>query len=203
MICSCIAAHGLIVDTNGIGGFKELPHSMLVVGAGVTGTEYTSMLALLDIHVTLLDQKPRLLDFVDYEIAEALSYHMRDVGVTLRFGEEVESIEKTSTGKVRTTLTSGKRIVTDSLIYAVGRCGATEMLSLDKLGIKCDVKCDERLQIPVNEHFQTSLPHIYAVGDVIGFPSLASTSMEQGRQAACHAFRVPRRATVPSASSTE
>lgn len=183
---------GLIVDTNGIGSFNELPHSMLIVGAGVTGTEYASMLALLDIQVTLLDQKPRLLDFVDAEITEALSYHMRDVGVTLRFGEEVGSIEKTSHGRVRTTLTSGKRIVTDTLVYAVGRCGATEMLGLENLG----VECDERLRIPVNENFQTELPHVYAVGDVIGFPSLASTSMEQGRQAACHAFRVPREARM-------
>jgi len=137
--------------------------------------------------VTLIDQKPYLLDFVDQEITEALSYHMRDVGVILHMNEEVVAISKTANGKVRTTLKSGKRILADALLYAVGRYGATAMLGLEDLGIQQD----ERGRIVVNEHFQTALPHVYAVGDVIGFPSLASTSMEQGRLAACHAFGLP------------
>jgi len=145
------------------------------------------MLALLNIEVTLIDQKTVPLEFVDPEIAEALSYHMRDIGVILRFGEEVTSIDKTRTGKVRTKLRSGKSILADALLYAVGRLGATDTLGLEPLG----VEQDERGRISVNEHFQTTLPHIYAVGDVIGFPSLASTSMEQGRLAACHAFGAP------------
>jgi NAD(P) transhydrogenase len=178
---------GVIVDANGLSTFIQLPRSLIVIGAGVIGTEYTSILALLGIEVTLVDQKPYLLDFVDQEIAEALSYHMRDVGVILHFNEEVVSIGKTPNGKVRATLKSGKRLAADALLYAVGRYGATAMLGLEDLGIGQD----ERGRILVNEHFQTVLPHIYAVGDVIGFPSLASTSMEQGRLAACHAFGRP------------
>lgn len=178
---------GVIIDVNGISTFTQLPHSLIVVGAGVSGTEYASILALMDIEVTLIDQNPRLLDFVDPEIAEALSYHLRDIGVTLYFGEEVVSVSRTQSGKVRTTLKSGKRILVDALLYAVGRHGATEGLGLERLGIEQDT----RGRIHVNEHFQTTLPHVYAVGDVVGFPSLASTSMEQGRLAACHAFGVP------------
>ena len=177
---------GVIVDANGLDTFTRPPRSLIIIGAGVTGTEYATMLALLGIEVTLVDQKPRLLDFVDREIAEALSYHMRDIGVILRFGEEVVSVSKTSSKKVHTTLKSGKKILADALLYAVGRYGASEMLGLEKLGIERD----ERGRIRVNEYFQTTRPHIYAAGDVIGFPSLASTSMEQGRLAACHAFGV-------------
>jgi NAD(P) transhydrogenase len=178
---------GLIVDANGLGTFTRLPRSLLVVGAGVIGTEYTSMLALLGIEVTLIDQKSSLLDFVDQEVAEALSYHMRDVGVILHLGEEVVSVERTTGGKVRTTLKSGKKIVADALLYTAGRQGATQRLGLNVVG----VDQDDRGRILVNEHFQTTIPHIYAVGDIIGFPSLASSSMEQGRLAACHAFGVP------------
>jgi NAD(P) transhydrogenase len=178
---------GLIVDASGLGTFTQFPLSLIVVGAGPIGAEYASMLALLNIEVTLIDQKPVPLDFVDPEIAEALSYHMRDIGIILRFGEEVVSISKSRTGKVRTKLKSGKSILGDALLYAVGRWGATDSLGLEPLGIKRD----ERRRIIVNEHFQTTIPHIYAVGDVIGFPSLASSSMEQGRLAACHAFGVP------------
>jgi len=178
---------GLIVDANGVDTFTQLPRSLIVVGAGVVGSEYASMLALLDIEVTLIDQKVRLLDFVDAEIAEALSYHMRDVGIVMRFGEEVTRVSKTTNKKVLTTLKSGKRILADALLHAVGRHGASEGLGLEQLGIERD----PRGRILVNEHFQTQVPHIYAVGDVIGFPNLASTSMEQGRMAACHAFGVP------------
>jgi NAD(P) transhydrogenase len=178
---------GLIIDSNGFSTLRELPRSMIVVGAGVIGSEYASMLALLDVEVTLIDLKPGLLDIVDREIADALSYHMRDVGVILHFGEEVVSINKTASGRVRTVLKSGKWIQADTLLYAVGRYGATDTLGLEALGIKRD----DRGRIIVNERFQTAVPHIYAVGDVIGFPSLASTSMEQGRLAACHICGVP------------
>ncbi len=179
--------NNLIIDAEGIDTFTQLPRSLVVVGAGVIGTEYASILALLDIDVTLIDQRSCLLDFVDTEIAEALAYHMRDIGVTLYFDKEVVSIDKTSNGKVRMTLRSGKKLLSDALLYAVGREGATQTLGLQTLGIELD----PRGRIMVNEHFQTSVPHIYAAGDVIGFPSLASTSMEQGRLAACHAFGVP------------
>ncbi|HEX9879250.1 MAG TPA: Si-specific NAD(P)(+) transhydrogenase [Candidatus Binatia bacterium] len=177
----------LIVDADGLITFTKLPRSLVVVGAGVIGSEYASILALLDIEVTLIDQRPRLLDFVDAEIAEALSYHMRDIGVTLYFGKEVVAVNKTANAKVCTTLKSGKKLISDALLYAVGRYGATQALGLEKLGIGVDA----RGRIGVNVNFQTCLPHVYAAGDVIGFPSLASTSMEQGRLAACHAFGVP------------
>ena len=177
---------GVIVDSNGLTTLKELPKSLIVVGTGVIGTEYASMLALLRIQVTLVDQRPVILDFVDQEIAEALIYHMRDIGVVLHLGEEVVSTEKTQNGKVCATFKSGKRVFGDALLYAAGRQGSTANIGLEKIG----VKIDGRGRIPVNEHYQTNLPHIYAVGDVIGFPSLASSSMEQGRSAACHAFGV-------------
>jgi NAD(P) transhydrogenase len=178
---------GVIIDSNGLTTLQELPRSLIVVGSGVIGTEYASMLALLHVQVTLVDQRPALLDFVDQEITEALAYHMRDIGVILHLGEEVVSIAKTQNGKVCATFGSGKKVLADALLYAVGRQGATDKLGLEDLG----VKIDQRGRIVVNEHFQTAVPHIYAVGDVIGFPSLASSSMEQGRCAACHAFQVP------------
>jgi NAD(P) transhydrogenase len=177
---------GVIVDSNGLTTLKELPKSLIVVGTGVIGTEYASMLALLRIQVTLIDQRPVLLDFVDQEIAESLAYHMRDIGVVLHLGEEVVATERVQNGKVCATFKSGKRVFGDALLYAAGRQGATASIGLEKIGIKAD----DRGRIRVNEHYQTNLAHIYAVGDVIGFPSLASSSMEQGRSAACHAFDV-------------
>ena len=177
---------GVVVDSNGLTSLKEVPKSLIVVGTGVIGTEYASMLALLRIQVTLIDQRPVILDFVDQEIAEALIYHMRDIGVVLHLGEEVISTEKTLNGRVCATFKSGKKVFGDALLYAAGREGATAGIGLEKISIEAD----PRGRIPVNEHYQTSLPHIYAVGDVIGFPSLASSSMEQGRSAACHAFGV-------------
>jgi NAD(P) transhydrogenase len=177
---------GLIIDANGLPTFTDLPHSFIVVGAGVIGTEYASMLALLNIDVTLVDQKSTMLDFVDPEIAEALSYHMRDMGVVLHLGEEVVEVCKTQRGRVRVTFRSGKKVVADALLYAAGRVGATKELELERVGVHPDA----RGRLKVNKHFQTAQPHIYAVGDVIGFPSLASASMEQGRLAACHAFEI-------------
>jgi len=178
---------GLIIDASGLPTFTNLPRSFIVIGAGVIGTEYASMLALLDIEVSLIDQKPGMLDFVDPEIAEALSYHMRDIGVALHFGEEVVNVAKTANGRVRVTFRSGKRMVADALLHAAGRYGATATLGIERLGIEPDA----RGRLKVNSQFQTVHPHIYAVGDVIGFPSLASASMEQGRLAACHAFGLP------------
>ena len=178
---------GIVVDSNGLTTLKELPKSLIVVGTGVIGTEYASMLALLRIQVTLVDQRPVILDFVDQEIAEALTYHMRDIGVVLHLGEEVISTEiEVRMGKSALPSRAVKEVFGDALLYAAGRQGATANIGLEKIG----VKMDQRGRIQVNEHYQTSLPHIYAVGDVIGFPSLASSSMEQGRAAACHAFGV-------------
>lgn len=171
-----------------------LPKSMIIVGGGVIGTEYASMMAALGVKVTLVEGRPRLLEFVDSEIIEALQYHLRQAGVTLRCGEKVVKIQKVDGAHhgsgasnkvmVEAMLESGKMLRADCLLYAVGRQGATDGLQLQNAGLNAD----ERGRIKVNEFFQTSQPHIYAAGDVIGFPALASTSMEQGRLAACHMF---------------
>ena len=152
--------------------------------------EYATIFSALGVRVTLIDMRPKLLPFVDSEIIDALVYQMRKNRVTLRLGEEVDQIEMIETDKgerVRTRLKSGKQIVTEKLLYSVWRTAATDTLNLDSAG----VEIAERGRLDVNESYQTNVPHIYAVGDVIGFPSLASTSMEQGRLAACHAFHAP------------
>ena len=166
---------------------EKLPRSIAVIGAGVIGIEYATMFAALGVRVTLVDKRDQLLPFIDREITDSLAYHMHQNRVTLRLGEEVSSIELTTDDKgdhVKVILASGKQIVTDKALYSIGRTGATESLDLAAAGITTD----DRGRLKVNKHYQTEKSHIYAVGDVIGFPSLASTSMEQGRLAACHAF---------------
>ncbi len=168
----------------------QLPRSLTVVGAGVIGLEYASMFAALGVRVTLIDKRQRLLPFADSEIIDTLAYHLRESRVTLRLGEEVSGMElitDTYGDRVRIHLASGKQVVSDAALYSVGRTGATSALNLAAAGLPVD----DRGRLTVNEHYQTSVPHMYAVGDVIGFPSLASTSMEQGRLSACHAFGVP------------
>jgi NAD(P) transhydrogenase len=168
---------------------EKLPRSLAVIGAGVIGCEYATIFAALGIRVTLIDKRTTLLPFIDTEITQALAYHMHQNRVTLRLGEGVSGVEVFSDDRgqhVRIKLESGKQVVTDSALYSIGRTGATEKLNLDAAG----VKSDSRGRVQVNENYQTSIPHIYAVGDVIGFPSLASTSMEQGRLAASHSFGV-------------
>jgi NAD(P) transhydrogenase len=168
---------------------EHLPRTLTVVGAGVIGCEYASIFATLGIRVTLIDMRKRLLPFVDGEIVEALAYHLRENRVTLRLGEEVSGIEPTEDagGKhVRINLASGKQVLSEAAMHSVGRTGNTQNLNL---AAAC-LAADDRGRIKVNEHYQTAVPNIYAVGDLIGFPSLASTSMEQGRLAASHAFGV-------------
>lgn len=179
-----------IIDTDGLLTLKRLPSSLTIVGGGVIGAEYASILATMGIHVVLIERRPRLLEFVDTEIIEALQYQMRNIGVTLRLNEEVVSVEKADDSRVTVNLKSGKQITTSLVMYSIGRIGASADLNLQAIGIRPD----ERGRLRVNEHYQTEVPHIYAVGDVIGFPSLASTSMQQGRLAACHAFAVPAKA---------
>jgi NAD(P) transhydrogenase len=164
-----------------------LPRSLTVIGAGVIGCEYASMFSALGVRVTLIDMRPRLLPFVDSELIEALTYQLRERRVTLRLGEKVESvevIEEDGTKHVKVMLASGKQIITDKALTSTGRVGATSKLNLAAAGLKTD----DRGRIKVNGFYQTEIPNIYASGDVIGFPSLASTSMEQGRLAVCHAF---------------
>ena len=167
---------------------KELPKSLSVVGAGVIGLEYATIFATLGVRVTVIDKRPTMLDFVDAEIMDSLIYQMRQNRVTFRLGEEVKSLETTSGAKgkrVRIVLESGKQVITQKALYSIGRTGATSDLNLSAAGLSSDA----RGRISVNEDYQTAVPHIYAVGDVVGFPSLESTSMEQGRLAACDAFK--------------
>ncbi len=177
-----------VVTNDGVLNFKEVPRSLTVIGAGVIGVEYASIFAALGTRVTLIDMRPRLLDFVDDEIIDALTYHLRGLRVTIRLGEKVERLElDEGRDRVVTFLASGKKISSEKALYAIGRTGNTQDLNLKAAGLKAD----DRGRLQVNEHYQTAVPHIYAVGDVIGFPSLASTSMEQGRLASAHAFKVP------------
>ena len=175
-----------IFDSDDVLGLKKLPREIVVVGGGVIGTEYGSMFAALGVNVTIVDQRKRLLGFVDEEIIENFSFQMRDMDVRLRLGEEVASCATREDHQVVTTLKSGKIIVSDCVLYSAGRVSATATLGLENVGIAID----GRGKLSVNDNFQTSQPHIYAAGDVIGFPALASTSARQGRLAACHAFGV-------------
>jgi NAD(P) transhydrogenase len=183
-----------IVNSDQILDLPKLPRSLIVVGGGVVGVEYACMFAVLGVRVTLIEKRDRLLEFADREIIEALSYHLRDSRVTLRMGEEVQSVEELPGGIVVANLASNKKVSGDALLYAVGRQGAVEELNLAAAGLEAD----SRGRIPVDEQFQTRVEHIYAVGDVVGFPSLASVSMEQGRIATARAFNDHAATTNPS-----
>jgi len=171
-----------IIDSDGIIHLEQVPRSMVVAGAGVIGIEYASMFAALGTKVTVVERRMRMLEFCDEEVVEALKYHLRDLAVTFRFGETVASVEAHPQGAIA-LLSSGKKIPADTVLYSAGRQGMTEHLNLEAAGLTAD----PRGRITVDEFFRTSVPHIYAVGDVIGFPALAATSMEQGRLAAHHA----------------
>jgi NAD(P) transhydrogenase len=187
-----------IINSDQILGLETLPKSLIVVGGGVIGVEYCCMFAVLGVRVTLIEKRARLLEFADQEIIEALSYHLRDSRVTMRLGEEVECVEDLAVqpsskdallgtaplGNVVANLQSKKKVSGDALLYAVGRQGNVDDLNLAAAGLEAD----SRGRIAVDEHYQTKVPNIYAVGDVVGFPSLASVSMEQGRIAAARAF---------------
>ena len=176
-----------IINSDQILQMPEIPKTMIVVGGGVIGVEYTCMFATLGVRVTLIEKRPRLLEFADSEMVEALCYHLRDRRVTLRLNEEVESVEETPDNGVVANLKSKKKIAGDALLYAVGRQGNVDELNLAAAGLEAD----NRGRIAVDADYQTKQPHIFAVGDVIGFPSLGSVSMEQGRIAAAKAFGIP------------
>lgn len=182
-----------VITTDELLQLERLPHSMIVVGGGVIGTEYASMFVRLGIRVTLVEGRPRLLDFADGEIVEALQFHLRNRGLTLRLGEKVAGItvgpapegsRSVDAQVASAVLASGKRLHADCILYCAGRQGATFRLALDRVGLAAD----ERGRIPVDANFRTAASNVYAVGDVVGFPALASTSMDQGRIAACHMF---------------
>jgi NAD(P) transhydrogenase len=172
-----------ILDSDGLLLLERLPASIVVVGAGIIGIEYASMFAALGTKVTVVEKRQRLLDFVDAQIAEGLQYHLRDLGVVFRFGEAVTAVERHE-GAAMTCLESGKRIPAEVVLYAAGRQGETDELDLAKAGLEAN----ERGQIDVGPDYRTAAEHIFAAGDVIGWPSLAATAMEQGRLAAAHAF---------------
>lgn len=177
-----------VVDSDAIVECPRVPRSLTVIGAGVIGIEYATIFSAMDVPVTLIEPRETFLDFVDREIIDNFTHELRDRGMVIRTGAEVRSIEKGKDGWVTTTLADGRTVRTEMLLYAAGRTGATGPLDLDK----CGLSVDHRGRITVDpKTFQTEVPHIYAAGDVIGFPSLASTSMEQGRIAACHAFGLP------------
>jgi NAD(P) transhydrogenase len=169
----------------------EIPKELIIVGGGVIGLEFASMLSALNVIITLIEQRPAVLDFVDNEISEALCYHMRRQGAIFRLGEKVINVETDAKGRVVANLESGKRIHGDALLYAVGRQANTDLIGLEAAGLTSG----PRGKLVVDNNFQTAVPHIYAAGDVIGFPSLASTSMEQGRLASCHLFGAPAQAS--------
>jgi NAD(P) transhydrogenase len=177
---------GTIVDSDQILSMDRVPASMVVVGAGVIGIEYASMFAALGTKVTVVEKRARMLEFCDLELIEALKYQLRDLAVTFRFGEVVHEVSKHNGGTL-TVLDSGKRIPADTVMYSAGRQGVTDSMHLERAGLTAT----SRGLLEVDADFRTSVPHIYAVGDVIGFPALAATAMEQGRRASYHAFGEP------------
>jgi NAD(P) transhydrogenase len=177
-----------IFDSDQIINVEKLPRELIVVGAGVIGLEYASMFAALNTEVTLVDGRPTLLDFADREIIESLMYQLRRRGTIFRLGEKVAAVSvDEDRDRVSAKMESGKTINGEMLLYTVGRQANTDLLDIEASGIKPE----PRGQLKVNKYFQTEVPHIYAAGDVIGFPSLASTSMEQGRLASQHMFGTP------------
>ena len=179
----------MVITCDGVLGLEKLPKTIVVVGAGVIGLEYASIFADLGIEVTVVDARSRPLEFMDNEMVDELIHQMRNKNVQFRLNEVVTHLEISSQPPNRAIiqLESGKRLVTEMVLYAVGRSGATSSLNLKAAGLEADA----RGRLSVNEHFQTKVPHILAAGDVIGYPSLAATSSEQGRLAACYAFKVP------------
>lgn len=173
-----------IFDTDEILDLPDVPRSVTVIGAGVIGVEYATIFNALDIHVTLIEPRDQILDFIDREIIDDFMHQLRDRGINLRLGCKADAIERHDNNCV-VTLEGGREVRSDVLLFAAGRMGATDTLNLDV----CGLTIDHRGRLTVDpKSFQTEVPHIYATGDVIGFPSLASTSMEQGRIAACHAL---------------
>jgi NAD(P) transhydrogenase len=177
-----------VIDTEQLLQIKAVPREAIIVGAGVVGLEYSSLLGTLGCEVTLVDERSSILEFVDREIVEALMYHLRRLGTILRLGERAAHIEVDDwRDRVVAELESGKKLQATLLVYSAGRSGNADRLIPEAAGLHPD----GRGRLKVNESFQTEVPHIYAAGDVIGFPALASTSMEQGRLASCHMFKMP------------
>ena len=183
-----------VYDSDTVLDMKDIPRSMTIIGSGVIGCEYSTIFAALGIRVVLMDERAQLLPFLDREIASKLHEGMMKLGIQLLQGEAVEKVKRVNDHELVIFLKSGQTFNTESLLFAAGRQGNTQNIGLDKLGLKPN----KRGQLLVNEHYQTEIPTIYAAGDVIGFPSLASTSMEQGRTAVSHAFGLGEKDGVTS-----
>ena len=174
-----------VFDSDEVVDLPRLPRSLAVIGAGVIGVEYATIFSALDVAVTLIEPRPTFLDFIDRELIEEFTHDLRDRNVALRLGSEVTGIDIGEGGRITSKLANGRSVTTEMLLFAAGRVGSTDRLNLEAAGLSVDHR--GRLTVEPKT-LQTAVPHIYAAGDVIGFPSLASTSMEQGRVAACHAF---------------
>lgn len=176
-----------VLDSDEVVELSKLPRSLAVIGAGVIGVEYATIFSALDVAVTLIEPRNSFLDFIDKELIGEFMHELRDRNVALRLGSKVDAIRIAESGHIVTDLSDGRHVTSDMVLFAAGRVGATDALKLDAAGIDID----HRGRIKVDPAtMQTNVPHIYAAGDVIGFPSLASTSMEQGRVAACHALGI-------------
>ncbi|MEQ1499466.1 MAG: Si-specific NAD(P)(+) transhydrogenase [Novosphingobium sp.] len=182
-----------IVDSDEFIANPRVPRSLTVIGAGVIGLEYATVFAAMDVPVTLVEPRRQLLEFIDQEVVEHLVYQLRDSGMRLLLGTELDRIVPSSEGPV-CHLADGRQLRSEMVLYTAGRQGATAPLDLARCGLEADPR--GRLRVDPAT-YQTDIGHIYAAGDVIGFPSLAATSMEQGRAAACHAFCAP----LPKAGS--
>jgi NAD(P) transhydrogenase len=177
----------IVCDSDSFLRTTKHPATIIVVGGGVIGTEYASMLGAFGIKVTLIDRRNQMLRFLDQEVAQTLEAQMQENGVAIRLGQEHLDVGIDASNRPAVQLHNGEIVTADMLLYTMGRIGNTEALNLSVIGLATD----QQGQLPVNAHYQTAIPHIYAAGDVIGFPALAATAMEQGRLATCHAFQVP------------
>jgi len=183
-----------VFDSDSILRIRQIPAKLTIVGAGVIGCEYACIFSHLGIRVNLIAKDHEVLPFLDREIAESLTYRMRRSRIAMRLGEKVESIRKVDCDKVSVCLESGKCLPCSTVLVATGRVSNTDGLGLEEVG----VALGSRGRLTVNETFQTNVPNIYAVGDVIGFPALASTAMNQGRIAVLHAFGQLERQKLPT-----
>jgi NAD(P) transhydrogenase len=176
-----------VLNSDEIRRLSRIPRTLAVIGAGVIGLEYATMVAALGVHVTVVERQRRLLRFVDEEIVEALQYHLCGFGLQFRLGEEVKTVQRVRGDGAVLHLRSGMQLHSEVVLHTAGRQGATCDLNLAAAGLEAD----ERGRIVTDAEFRTAQAHIYAAGDVVGFPSLAATSMEQGRLAALAAFGEP------------
>jgi len=182
-----------ILDSDEFLELAQIPRSLIVVGAGVIGVEYATMFSALDVRVTLIEPRESFLDFIDHRLIEEFTHQIRENGVDLRLGSAIEKVEDGGS-HVEVSLANKRHVRSEMLLFAAGRMGATDKLNVNAAGLETDHR--GRLEVD-RKTYQTNVPHIYATGDVIGHPSLASTSLQQGRVAACHALDTPTLSESP------